>query len=898
MPYNNENPTPLYIETGPVLTPQIISGKRYSFEHIHLSGIPVVSYPDDFDPDKEEDILKFFPKNADSMICFQKISNVIKKFTEKNYNYEVFVDMDEAGQKDSGFITPTGTLVPQIIYPWDFGRNELKLDATDDDFSTASKEKYYCWSPVKPKTKDDSSEELKKAVNTLKNYGVKYDVANTMTADYISILGKNPYMDKDSFTRSYISNFNPTGAFALLLDFTGWEDDETGKNPSYASFKFDNSDSGNLLNSTDCDYVEFKAKPTGEITVSINRDNSASGPLNFSQMGQKILHVNSSDLQNKNVIFFYSLMNSLVVTGDLVTDPKQTSKNLICRKNKDLDILNETEPALNRFPAEHKKGGANNIRLSSQNVYVNFGNRVQATFNNCIGNFALAALRFCPVVSFSYFFKMSGEQTNTNTTENAGMEDYYCLEVGGKNFGYSGLSSQYRSKKVYYDAETQTSIFRVDFKFRASDTELQLNAFELFGIIHVTKYTGALTDVLNDDGNFSEDFQTNANSRLPEYKGEESTEDDDTEWTKFITSLNISHGLDGTTGSLILDKYLMMDIGENPKQAIGALTLMARNGFYDLNPIEAVPNENYSCPVGQIFKGYAMEIQDQVSEGGSQLSVKLVGIQKKLSDMKLVNCPFWDGDQVFENGTDGVLNYMISYSGCNLKYVPAFSEGAGMVSNIILPRSWDWQTPSTNFVLGTPVLEALNEIAKKINHQFVIQPDGCGYFYYMDEYGCPTWVRNGPIVRTYKESDIISMDIAPYLENKYNTFLTLGLLVKNDTEANQLVPDGEKPGMKFTQTNVGMGDYPWSRIITTSEPGLVTIKDLEKFHQTNVRFGQSVIFTGSITVPGWYGFFLFDKIMVESTVFYITGINHTINLQQKEWITSLSVAQFNPGDDS
>lgn len=889
MAYDNNAPTPLYIETGAVLTPQVESGKRYAFEHINFSGIPVVTLPDDFDPKKDEDVLKFFPKNANNMICFQSVKSVVEKFSEKNYR-NVYVDMNESEKKDSGFITPNGTLIPQIIYPWDFGRNELKFGASANDYAVAAEGKYYLWSPLKPKARTETSEEWKKAVDTLKNYGVKYDVANTLTADYISILGKNPYMDKESFNRTFVSNFNPTGVFALLLDFTSWEDDETGKNPCYASFKFYTESSSNSFSSTNGDYIELKANPTGEVSVSINKSNTVAGPLNFSQMGQKILHVNSNDLLNKNVIFFYSLMNSLIVTGDLVTNPKQTSKSLICKKNKDLDILNETEPALNCFPAEHKKGKADSIKLTSKNVYVNFGNRVQATFNNCIGNFALAALRFCPVVSFSYFFKMSGQQTDTNVSENGGTEDYYCLEVGGKNFGYKGLNKKYRSKKVYYDEDTQTSIFRVDFEFRADDTELQLNAFELFGIIHVTKYTGKLTDVLNGDGNFSTDFQVNVNNKLSVYRGEETS---GTKWEDYITNISISHGLDGTSGSLTLDKYMMMDISGTPTQAIGALTLVAKNGFYDLNEVApTTSNLYYETIPGQIFKGYAMEIQNQVSEGNSQLTVKLAGIQKKLSDMKLVNCPFWDGDQVFENGMDGVLNYMKSYSGCKLKYVPDFSSGAGLVSNIILPRSWDWQAPSTNFVLGTPVLDALKEIAKKINHQFIIQPDGCGYFYYMDEYGCPTWVKNGPIVRSYKESDIISMDIAPYLENRYNTFLTLGLLVKNDTESTQLVTDGEMPGMKFTQADIGVGDYPWSRIITISEPGLVTIKDLEKFHKTNVRFGQSLIYTGTITVPGWYGFHIFDKIKVGTIVFYITGINHSIDLQQKEWITQLSVAQF------
>lgn len=942
MNYDEDNLHPLYIEAGEVLTPRTISGARYSFEHIQFSGIPVVQYPDGTDLSDINEVKTFFPKEADSMICFTKVKDLVSGFFDEVKNYakitneedtlrpkvtteEVFVDMKEAGEKNSGFISPNGTLIPQIIYPWDFGRNDLKMFIVDPyDYETddaqllaeeaelndASVKKYYLWTPIQPEIYEDNSY-MFNAVNTLKNYGVRYDVGETKRADYISILGKNKVMDENSFIRKFYTNFPEVGVFALLLDFTSYDKDETGKNPCEAIFKFYISELSKHNFNYLPDYIEFRASPDGDVVVKINKDSVASGTLSFNNLGQKILQVKSEDLKGRNVIFFYPLMNSLLVTGDLVTDPTQSSKYIICKKHQDLNILNETQPALNAFPAKHKKGGTNCVQLRSKDIYVNIGDRVEATFKNCCANFAFVPLRFCPVVEFSYFYRMSGEQTSTNDGLN-GMRDYFCLEIGGKNTNYIGLKNTYTSRKIYYDADTQTSVFRVDFRFHTGliygkvshydnlgikvlpKGTLQVNAFEIFGLIHITKLTGSMTQVLNEDGDFERDFSSNiVSSILPGYIGVSPT---DTDLMRFVTNVNISHGFDGTTGSMTLDKYLMMDLSKNPEQAIGALTLNARNSFYSGNS-GFNPNGQYTAPVGQIFKGYAMEIQDQISEGNSQLTVKLVGIQKKLEDMKLVNCPFWDGDQVFENGADGVLNYMISYSGCNLRYVPAFSNGAGEVSSIILPRSWDWQAPSTNFVLGTPVLDALKEIAKKINHQFVIQPDGCGYFYYMDQYGCPTWVKNGGIVKTYHESEIISMDITPYLENKYNTFLTLGMLVKNNSNKGDIVPDGEKPGMKFTQSRIGTGDYPWSRIITNSEPGLVTIKELEKFHRTNVRFGKSSIFTGSITVPGWYGFYLFDKIRINSDTtssmtFYITGITHNINLQTKEWITNLSVAQF------
>lgn len=905
--------SPLVIKTGELLEPLEVSGSRYSFQHISLGGLPVAIFPDDFDPNKEEDYLKFFPENVNEVLCFQKIKKVVKSFKENDYSSNVYVDMNQVGEYPSGMITPNGTLIPQIIYPYDFGRNEITVENSETTaqplFDLAQAGKYYHWAAIKQTSTSDKSDDYTKAAESPRNYGVKYDASNTsLTNSYICMLGKNPYLDPKDFKREYICNFPPTGVFALLLNFSSWEEDPEGKKPCGATFKFYSSDKGNSLLAADTDFVTIKTTPTGQVTISINDKPGVSESLTFNQFGIKIQHINSGALEGKNVIFFYSLLNTLVVTGDLVADPSKRAKHILCKKNPDLDMLSESKPPMDRFPSEHKKGATDQITLSSTKSYITFGDRVQVEWENCIGNFGFAALRFCPVVSFSYFFRMSGEQTNTNDGL-TGPEDYYCLMVGGKNFGYKGLQGKYKSKRIFYNADTQTTVFRVDFKFYVQsgmdNLPLQLTAMELLGIIHVTKVTGKLTNVLNDDGDFG-NFQSNVNPiLLNTYQG---IEGNSLPWTRFIESINVSHSLDGSNGSLTLDKYMMNEIAAPIEQVIGALTLVAGNGFYredgytrNDQPYVYEASKVYpALPWGQIFRGYAMEIQESYNEGNTSLSVKLEGIQKKLADMKLVNCPFWDGDQVFGDDPEAVLNYFISYTGCDLRYISNFSYKAGPIENVILPRSWDWQAPSTNFVLGTPCLDALREIAKKINHQFVIQPDGRGYFYHMDDYGVPDWIYDGPVRRTFYEYDIIGMSISPYLENRYNTFLTLGILVKNDPETGQLVPDGTTPGMKFTQVPIQKNNYPWSRIITNSEPGVVTIKELEQFHKINTRFGTSNIYSGTVDLIGFHDFYIFDKILIHTDKngdleFYITGISHTINMGAKEWTTSLSIATFEPG---
>ena len=893
---------PLHIILGEVFTLQEVSGSRYSFEHIPLKGIPVKTFPDDTDLDPLKDMTSL--ENASQMIYFKKIkatlaksiTNQSLKLKEKDYNFNITYDESEL-EKNSGFITPVGTMIPNFIYVRNFGDNLLDLAEKPDSqkISAADKALKYQWTAIKKKKSevpDPNDPETQKAMDNIKNYGVvlKVDDVNS----YISILGKNPLIHKDDFEQKFITNMPEEGAFALLLDFTSYDFIE-GKNCG-VKFRFFQEDN---ISSNTSDVIEFTASPGTNVKIEINSNGGIEGPLTFSQQGMKISHVNSDSLNEKNVIFFYSLMNNLVVTGDLVTDPEQNSKNLICKKSKELSIANDTTPPINQFPALHKLGKANQIILDARKAYIQFGNRMECNWYNCTGNFGIAALRYAPYVSFSYFYRLSGEQTQNNDGI-SGQEDYFLLEIGRQNYRYT-VPTKVTSRKVAYDKETQTSIFRADFTFRSIDENtLQKYPVELFGLIHVTKRTGKLTDVLNGDGNFQTEFSSNVSPEIyTNYTNEAAICDNTAGWEKFITNISVQHGLDGTTGTLTLDKYLMMELNSYPHQIIGALTLVAQNGFYNQDGTTMnggthaiAPYEKYELPWGQFFKGYAMEIQDQVSDSSSTLNVRLVGIQKKLSDMKLVNCPFWDGDAVFTSGVEGVLNYFISYTGCNLKYVPEFSKQGVSVNDIILPRSWDWKAPAVNFVLGTPCLDALREIAKKINHQFIIQPDGCGYFYHMDEYGCPEWVYNGPIVATFSESDIISMDISPYLENRYNTFLTMGVLAKRDSADGSLFPAGEEPGMKFSQVNITSNNYPWSRIYTFAEPGIVTIKELEEFHKINVQFGTSEIFQGTVTIPGCHAFCIFDRIQIGTVDFYLTGVNHNLNMQTKEWTTSISVAKF------
>lgn len=909
-----EEEAPLYIALGEILKEKEEYGTRYTFTHIPLADMQTKTFPEGTDPDDEENPTTL--SNVEQMMYFRTIGDAMKQNTSKIAAETKIKDENgqpanydkQDDQKDSGFITPNGTIVPSFITPTDVGLQNLSLGTGEE--KQDKEDKSYTWIAVQKKLESeeengqskDSGKKLsesetkdyEKAAKELKNYAVEHKVDEKNS--YISVTGKHPVLDKEGFEREFIcNNFPHDNAFAMLLDFSGHEKIE-GQDCKMTLELYDDDSS---LEQTG-DEITFTALPDGNAKIEINKNGGIEGPLVFSQQGTKPRQGNSDSLKSKNFIYFYTLMNSMIVTGDLTTDPKQSSNCLNCKKSKEFNAASDADHPVNQYPAEHKDGSANNINVENKKAFIQIPRKARMKWTNCWGNFSVTPMKYNPNISFSYYYRLSGEQTQTNDGM-SGSDDYFQLEVGRRNGNYNVPTDGIKSKKISYDEETQTSVFRTDVNITAKQT-WQSSPTELFGLIHVTKHHGKMADVLAGNGNFQVDFEKNHNKSLyTNYTNNADLCDNEGGWEKFITNVSVSHGSDGTTGTLTLDKYLMMDLGVSPKQVIGALTLVAKNGFYknesttmNGESCHINPCKHYDLPWGQFFKGYGMEIQDSVSESASTLNVKLVGIQKKLSDMALVNCPFWDGDPVFEAGR--VMDYFISYTGCELKFVDAFSKGSR--NEIILPRSWDWHAPAVNFVLGTPCLDALKEIAKKINHQFIIQPDGCGYFYEMDDYGRPIWITKGGIVADFSEDEIISMDISPYLENRFNTFLTLAILGTRNTEDGCIFPAGEKPGLKFSVTHIHDDDFPWSRIHTSAEPGVVTLSELDKFHRANVRFGNADHFQGTITVPGCHAYCLLDKIRIksrdgsDSITFYITGVNHNLNLQTKEWTSSLSVAKF------
>ena len=404
----------------------------------------------------------------------------------------------------------------------------------------------------------------------------------------------------------------------------------------------------------------------------------------------------------------------------------------------------------------------------------------------------------------------------------------------------------------------------------------------MFGFVKILKRTGKYSDVLCGNGSYSYSAPSNTTLNTQFTTGL-------TNWYDCITNVQTRVSLDGISGSITLDKYAMYtNLSTMPVQKIGAITLNAINGPYGSS---ANGNSVYGLGTSTFFKGFVLSASNSVSESNATISLQLCGMDKKLEDMKLVNCPFWDGDKLFGTGNDSIIQYFRNYTGCSLPFNASFCNTSQDAFRV--PASFNYQKPAVDFTLGTSCLQALRQLANMCNLQFVIQPNGVGYFYEMDDIGAPIWLKNSSVVMSYSNSDIISFNIQPFLQNKFNTFLTMGYLVKN-TPRGMVQPTqvSVSPGMLLDKVTPSGSNFPWSRIKTTAAPGYVTRAQLQKFHNANKKFGTADIYQGSVTVPGISCLALFDKISIDGVTYYITGVEQNIDLQAKIWTTNLSIAKY------
>ena len=294
---------------------------------------------------------------------------------------------------------------------------------------------------------------------------------------------------------------------------------------------------------------------------------------------------------------------------------------------------------------------------------------------------------------------------------------------------------------------------------------------ELFGCVVATKRKKFQFSLRNENGNFSslsnsliKDLDYHNQFNVPN-----SNNSDLDKWMDFITNLTVSCQFQGPNGSFTLDEYAMNRDLKNVRldQLVGEVDFKVEevdsyHPTYDYPTVQFQQNKRipYSW-LSTIFKGYALELRNQVSEAGHTIDGTLQGVQKKLSDMKLITAPYWDGDRL-----EMICQYFEQY--CKIKIYMVDNEvetyedrkevsyteptwvadkrrmiGDSYTSSpdFRVPRSFEYSKPSVDFPTGTTCLEALNKLAEYTSCALVIQPDGTVDFFELNNMGVPYYVK-------------------------------------------------------------------------------------------------------------------------------------------------------------
>lgn len=894
--------------------------EKTMFRKVQYKNVRVETFTD---TDSDDDT--FYPKKLREVVYFKTIN----KAGVEQPSFITDASWLKVKNMSSGFISAAGTLVPRIVFPTkQLTANGIGTNGTTDPNVVPSG--YFNWQI----DKEMSASGLQAVVATEPFlFGKRNSISDEFS--FVTCDAVKNGLDDDSDgikTRAYkLSGTSGTSGSTDNFDFPLIGKEKGGAACAFV-YGFSKVEAAKVDEAGDevKDVASVEVDMGDNIKISVDQSGALNVDMNSVRTNGSLVPSTTSvrprqqqTIPSANTMLVYPVWNGIVLSSGV-----QDSKNLVevgnmyVTKTVDTNISDNCSPTFEEYPLDAPE----DIIVSYPDaVRTDWGSFVRLIWRNSLGNFCYVPAFFSKKCQWSYIFRdrISEEDSGgtggtdgtggTSGTASLTLNDYVyeayniysdndskmklTIDAGSSgtsNFGFSGTSNSVKAKFIEGSEQTDgTGYYRFDFTIEpdpgtsgTSGTGSNGTSYwprrclETWGFIMATtekQFNSRKQKIKNGNGTFSLTPSGGAVEGL--------------EWYEYITDISVNLTLEGCSGQLNLDKYAMLGQDGEVEQSIGGITIEMTGG----NPSVIT--------TGTIFNGIAMEIQESLSAESDSLTVSLYGLEKKLSDMKLVNAPFWDGDELGD-----VADWLSSYGGIEISFnAPLGSSGGGGSAGdrtTPLPRSVDFEKPAINFPMGTSVLDALQKIASLTNHTFIIQADGIGYYYQNSDDGIPNIVYTST-EHTFTSKDVINVNKQPVYSNMYNAYLTVGLIsvINNATVGSKASPldTNVMPGFIY-ENKVTEPDYPWARIMVSGEQGYVTPTDLEDFHNRNVKLGSHYMMTGGITIPGNADIKILDRIKIDDSgtggssgtsgekTLYVHAITHNISFQSGEWTTTLQVA--------
>lgn len=324
-------------------------------------------------------------------------------------------------------------------------------------------------------------------------------------------------------------------------------------------------------------------------------------------------------------------------------------------------------------------------------------------------------------------------------------------------------------------------------------------------------------------------------------------------WKKYIKNVSVTVGIDGSSGSITVDKYGVAGQDAIADQKIGAVVISATGGV--------------GTTGGDIFYGLGMGVSVTNSSGDAIWTIPLFGLEKKLEDMALINPPYLDGYTLGD-----AVDYLCGYAG--IRYQIDGDAGINLsATQEINSARFDWKS-------GTSVKTALEDVLEDVNYGYVVR-DGFIWIYKKDSFGLPVNLGTD-WAAFYDNTKIVMIDKTPDFDNLRNYIIAMALQLAPEGMGTRLQQVPSFPMME-ARTKTTVPDIPWAKCYVRAFSAPLAAATLSNIVD-RISYATSVYeLTGKLSIPGNASIKPYDR-WGDSVIMSVT---HTINLEAKTWMTDL-----------